>query len=344
MARQFPVRRPRVSFTRGPTRDRATITHMERCSGRLIAYGGRRHRSVPGMPSAAPRPYPVIGAVVLVTSEGTGLSARSVGKHEEQVNVGRLSGKSTIVTGSAVGVGREIAILYGKEGADVIVNYSKSQADAEETAAQVRATGARVQVVQADVSVEADARRLVQSAVESFGRLDVLVNNAAITRFVDFPDLDGLTEDVWDVLYDTNVKGTFWCCREAANVMRRQQPGGGSIINISSMSGIRAVGSSIAYCCSKASVIHLTKCLARALGPDHIRVNAIAPGGISDTRWQANRTTPAPPPSGDPAAGTPMGRISNPADVADVALWLAYGAPLTTGDTITVDGGRGLGG
>jgi NAD(P)-dependent dehydrogenase (short-subunit alcohol dehydrogenase family) len=88
----------------------------------------------------------------------------------------------------------------------------------------------------------------------------------------------------------------------------------------------------------------MTRCLARALGPNNIRVNAIAPGGVSDTRWQANRTTPAPPATGSPAAGTPMGRIANPADVADVALWLATGAPLTTGDVISVDGGRSLGG
>lgn len=258
--------------------------------------------------------------------------------------MGRLSGKATIVTGSAVGIGREIAIQYGREGADVIVNYSKSRAEAEETAGQVQATGARVQVVQADVARQADAERLIGEAVEHFGRLDVLVNNAAITRFVDFADLDGLTEEVWDVLYDVNVKGTFWCCRAAAKVMQAQQPQGGSIINIASMSGLRASGSSIAYCSSKAAVIHMTRCLARALGPDNIRVNAIAPGGVSDTRWQANRTTPAPPATGSPAAGTPMGRIANPADVADVALWLAAGAPLTTGDVISVDGGRSLGG
>lgn len=262
--------------------------------------------------------------------------------------MGLLDGKSTVVTGSAVGVGREVAVLFAKEGASVVVNYSKSKAEAEETAERARraATGGKVEVVQADVASEADARRLVQAAVDAFGRLDVLVNNAAITRFVDFEDLDGLTEDVWDVLYDTNVKGTFWCARAAAQAMKVQEPQGGSIINLSSMSGIRATGSSIAYCCSKASVIHMTKCLARAVGPWNVRVNCVAPGGISDTRWQANRTTPAPPasPGANPATGTPMGRISTPADVASAVLWLAYGAPLTTGDVITVDGGRSLGG
>lgn len=258
--------------------------------------------------------------------------------------MGRLTGKSTIVTGAAVGIGREIAILYGKEGADVVVNYSKSRSEAEHTAERVRAAGARAHVVKADVSKQAEAEQLVRSAVEHFGRLDVLVNNAAITRFVDFADLDGLTEEVWDVLYDVNVKGTFWCCRAAAKVMQGQTPPGGSIINVASMSGIRANGSSIAYCCSKAAVIHMTRCLARALGSSNIRVNGIAPGGVSDTRWQSNRTTPAPPSTASPAAGTPMGRIANPADVADVALYLAAGAPLTTGDVISVDGGRSLGG
>ncbi len=256
--------------------------------------------------------------------------------------MGRLSGKAAVVTGSAVGIGREIAIQFGREGADVIVNYSKSQSDAEDTAAQVAATGARVHVVRADVARQVDAEQLIQAAINQFGRLDVLVNNAAITRFVDFADLDGLTEDVWDILYDVNVKGTFWCCRAAAKVMRAQQPKGGSIINLASMSGIRAAGSSIAYCSSKAAVIHMTRCLARALGPDGIRVNAVAPGGVSDTRWQANRTRPAPAATGAPGVGSPMGRIANPADVADVVLSLAAGAPLSTGNVLTVDGGNAL--
>ena len=106
-----------------------------------------------------------------------------------------------------------------------------------------------------------------------------------------------------DVLYDVNVKGTFWCCRAAAKVMQAQQPQGGSIINIASMSGLRATGSSIAYCSSKAAVIHMTRCLARALGPANIRVNAIAPAA-SATPAGRPIASPAPPATGSPATGT----------------------------------------
>ena len=250
-----------------------------------------------------------------------------------------LRDKVAIVTGSAVGIGREIAVAYGRQGARLVVNYSRSAAEAEETAAQVRATGAEAIVVQADVTVEAQARALVDAAVERYGRLDVLVNNAGVTQFVDFGDLDGLTEEVWDRLYAVNVKGCFWCCRAAARVMQGQ-PEGGAIVNLVSMAGLRPSGSSIAYCVAKAGEAHLTLCLAKALAPA-VRVNAIAPGFIAETRWNEGR------PNLDQveaqAANTALlKRVGYPRDIAEAAVFLGGAGSYMTGHIMVVDGGRGL--
>jgi 3-oxoacyl-[acyl-carrier protein] reductase len=251
----------------------------------------------------------------------------------------QLRDKVAIVTGSAVGIGRQIAVAYGREGAKVVVNYSKSAAEAEETAAQVRATGAEVTVVQADVTDEAQARALIGAAVERFGRLDVLVNNAGATRFVDFSDLDALTEEVWDSLFALNVKGAFWCCRAAAKVMQGQAEGG-AMINLVSMAGLRPSGSSIAYCVAKAGEVHLTQCLARALAPT-IRVNAIAPGFIDETRWNEGRPNLDAVRAGAAQAAL-LKRVGYPADIAEAAVFLGGAGSYMTGHVLVVDGGRGL--
>lgn len=251
----------------------------------------------------------------------------------------QLQNKVAVVTGSAVGIGREIAVAYGREGARVVVNYSKSAAEADITAAQVRATGAEVIVVQADVTVEAQARALVDAAVARFGRLDIMINNAGATRFIDFSDLDGLTEEVWDSLHALNVKGAFWCCRAAAKVMQGQAEGG-AMINLVSMAGLRPSGSSIAYCVAKAGEVHLTLCLAKALAPS-IRVNAIAPGFIDETRWNEGR------PNLDGARASAaqaalLKRVGYPADIAEAAVFLGGAGAYMTGQVMVVDGGRGL--
>jgi 3-oxoacyl-[acyl-carrier protein] reductase len=245
--------------------------------------------------------------------------------------MGQLEGKVALVTGAAIGIGRSIAVAYGRENAKVVVNYSKSQAEAEETARLVSAAGG-----EADVSQDRQARALVAQTLERFGRLDILVNNAGITAFVDFPDLEGLTDDVWDRLYGVNVKGTFFCCRAAVAPMKKQ--GSGRIINLASVAGLWPQGSSIAYCCSKAAVIQLSKCLAKTLGPE-IQVNVIAPGFIAETRWNVGRpnleTTIA-------KAGqlAPLKRVGTPEDIADAALFLATRGDFMSGDVMVVDGGR----
>lgn len=250
----------------------------------------------------------------------------------------RLTGKTAIVTGAAVGIGREIAISLGREGASVVINYSKSRNEAEVTAEQVRQAGGEPLPIQADVSNDEQVRVMVQQTLDRFGRLDVLVNNAGITVRTPFENLEALTEDVWDRLYDVNVKGTFHCCRAVVEPMRRQ--GQGRIINIASVAGIRPSGSSIAYCTSKAAVIHLSQCLAKTLGPE-IRVNVIAPGFIDETRW--NEGVPNLPSLREAAAeGSTLKRAGLPADVADATLYLATGADFMTGGVIVVDGGRQL--
>ena len=250
-----------------------------------------------------------------------------------------LRDKVAVITGSAVGIGREIAVAYGREGARVVVNYSKSAAEAEETAARVRATGAEVVVIQGDISVETQAQTLIDQAVGRHGRLDVLVNNAGITRFVDFSDLDGLTEEVWDSLFAVNVKGAFWCCRAAARVMR-EQPEGGAIVNLVSMAGLRPSGSSIAYCVAKAGEAHLTLCLAKALAPK-VRVNAIAPGFIADTRWNEGRPNVESVREASANAAL-LKRVGHPADIAEAAVFLGGAGSYMTGHVMVVDGGRGL--
>jgi 3-oxoacyl-[acyl-carrier protein] reductase len=253
--------------------------------------------------------------------------------------MGRLTGKVAIVTGAAVGIGRAIAIAYAREGAAVVVNYSKSRKEAEETAGLVKQVGGESFLIQADVAHDAEVRAMVRQVLERFGRIDILVNNAGITAFVDFPDLEGLTDEIWDRLYNVNVKGTFFCCRAVVAAMRKQ--GHGRIINLASVAGISPLGSSIAYSTSKAALIHMSKCLARTLGPE-IRVNVIAPGFIVETRWNLGR--PNLEATAEKAAqAAPLKRVGKPEDIAEAALFLATGGDFMTGDVLIVDGGRALG-
>ncbi|MCL5026023.1 MAG: glucose 1-dehydrogenase [Chloroflexi bacterium] len=247
----------------------------------------------------------------------------------------KLADKVALVTGSATGIGRAIALALASEGADIVVNYSKSQAEADATAAAVRELGRRAAVIRADVGQMAEIRALVEAAVVELGRIDMLVNNAGFTVFVPFADLDGVSEADWDRIFAVNLRGQFFCAQAVAPIMRRQ--GSGCIINVASTAGLRASGSSIPYACSKAGVVMLTACLARALAPQ-IRVNALAPG-LADTRWNAG----APPGAWDGRIeATPLKRIAKPQDVAQAALFLAASADFITGQTIVVDGGWGI--
>jgi 3-oxoacyl-[acyl-carrier protein] reductase len=247
-----------------------------------------------------------------------------------------LKGKVALVTGAAVGIGRAIALAFGQEGARVAVNYSKSRLEAEETAALLRDAGGEPLLVQADVSEDRQVCRMVQSVLDDFGRIDILVNNAGIIATLPFDDLNALTDEVWDTQLNVNLKGTFYCCRAVVEPMRRA--GAGCIINMASVAGLWPQGSSIAYGTAKAAVVHLTKCLARILGPE-IRVNAIAPGFIADTRANKNRPNLEETRRRltDAAA---LKRVGSAGDVAELALFLATKAPFMTGVILPIDGGR----
>jgi NAD(P)-dependent dehydrogenase (short-subunit alcohol dehydrogenase family) len=190
-------------------------------------------------------------------------------------------------------------------------------------------------LVQGNVAVDADARALVARTVEQFGRLDVLVNNAGITRFVPFKDLEAVPDEAWNSLYDVNVKGAFFCARAAAPHMRQQ--GAGSIVNIASISGLRPAGSSIPYSVSKAAMIHLSACLAKALGPE-IRVNTVAPGFVAETRWWSVRSDYAQRRE-QASKSNILQRVAVPDDIVEAVLFFATSAHCVTGAVVTVDGG-----
>jgi 3-oxoacyl-[acyl-carrier protein] reductase len=247
-----------------------------------------------------------------------------------------LEGKAAMVTGGGVGVGRAVALELARRGVSVVVNYSRSAQEAEDTAAECEKLGVRALSVRADVSDDDAVRRMAGQALEKFGRLDVMVNNAGVTRFIDHADLEKVTRDDWRYIFDTNVWGTFVCSRAAVPALRRD--GGGCIVNLSSIAGVYATGSSIPYCASKAAINNMTVTLARALAPD-VRVNAVAPGFV-DTRWWSGRED-ADAIKEFAAAAAPLKKVCQPEDVCKVVLDVVT-SDLMTGQVVVVDGGMGI--
>ncbi len=241
-----------------------------------------------------------------------------------------------IVTGGGTGVGRATSLRLAELGYAVAVNYSRSRDDAEQTVAQIASRGGRAMAFQADVADDNAARQLVAATVERFGRLDVLINCAGMTEFIPFVDLERVTDDVWQRLFQVNVVGAFHCARAARGPML--EAGGGSIVNVSSVAAQLAQGSSIPYCCSKAALDNLTVSLARTFAP-RIRVNAVAPGFITG-RWLENglgENYERVKASFDNTL--PLGRVCEPDDVAAAILSLVTGSVLVTGQILAVDSG-----
>ncbi|OXE36074.1 MAG: oxidoreductase [Phenylobacterium zucineum] len=249
-----------------------------------------------------------------------------------------------VVTGASTGLGRAIAVETASRGAEaVIINYARSRDEAEETARQVHAAGAQPVLVQGDVALDADCRRIVEAAA-SFGRIDALFNNAGTTKFApNHGDLDAVNAEDFQNLYAVNVIGAFQMVRAARSLLEAA-PSPGAVVNTSSIAGVTGIGSSVPYAASKGALTTMTLSLARALAP-RIRVNAICPGFI-DTPWFGKGMSEervARMREGS-AAATPLKVASTAEDIAGAAVFLA--APASrhiTGETLLVDAGSHLG-
>lgn len=250
-----------------------------------------------------------------------------------------VSGKVAVVTGSSAGVGRATAERLARLGAKVVVNYAHSAGDAEEVVQGIRAAGGTAHAFQADVRDDAQCRALIQSAVDTYGALHILVNNAGMTRFIPHAELDQVTDDAWDDIIGANVRGTFNCTRAAAPHMKAA--GEGAVVNVASIAGINGGGSSIPYAASKAAIITMTKSLARVLGPE-VRVNCIAPGFI-DGRWLRGGLGERYDQARDASARrAPLNAVATPETCADAILGFITLGTHVTGQTIVVDGGASL--
>ena len=240
-----------------------------------------------------------------------------------------LDGKVALVTGSSSGIGEAVARSLAAEGARVVVNSTRSVEAGERVAGELP----DATYVQADVADEAAARRLVDAAVERYGRLDVLVNNAGTTAVIPHHDLESATPEVWRRIFDVNVIGTWQLTVAALPHLRAT--GAGSVVNITSLAGVRQTGSSIPYAASKAALNHRTRLLANVVGPE-VRVNAVAPGLVV-TPWTADWDTVREV----VRSSAPLQRTATPEDIAQMVLALVVSA-YTTGAVVVVDGGLGL--
>ncbi|MGA3600928.1 MULTISPECIES: 3-oxoacyl-[acyl-carrier-protein] reductase [Lysinibacillus] len=243
----------------------------------------------------------------------------------------KLEGKVAVVTGASRGIGRAIALKLADEGAKVVVNYSGSQAKAEEVVAMIQENGGEAIAVQGSVSKTEEVTALMDAAVKTFGSLDILVNNAGITR-----DnlLMRMKEDEWDDVLDTNLKGVFLCTKAVTRQMMKQRAG--RIINISSIVGVAGNAGQANYVAAKAGVIGLTKTTAKELASRNILVNAIAPGFI-----ETEMTDQLPD---DIKQGMltqiPLAKLGQPEDIAKAVVFLASDdANYMTGQTLHIDGG-----
>lgn len=237
-----------------------------------------------------------------------------------------LEGRVALVTGAGLRIGRSIALRLASDGAGVIINYRSSREEAESVVREIEAMGRRAAAIQADVSRREDVQRMFAQIEQQFARLDILVNNAGIFFAAKFEEL---TDAQWDNILNANLKSQFLCAQAAAPLMKRQ--GRGWIVNISSLGGLLAWPGYTHYCVSKAGVIMLTRCLARALGPE-ILVNSVAPGTIQ---------FPGEPPDEDYIQRVPLHRPGTGEDIAGAVAYLAS-TDFVTGQILAVDGGRTL--
>jgi len=242
-----------------------------------------------------------------------------------------LKGKTAVVTGASRGIGKAIAVKLAKLGANIVVNYRKSEDAVLEVVKEIEALGVKVLAVKADISSYSDVEYMMKKCIEEFGNLDILVNNAGITK-------DGLLmrmkEEDFDSVIDINLKGAFNCTRHVSAIMLKQRHG--RIINISSVSGITGNAGQVNYSASKAGIIGMTKAVAREFAGRGVTCNAIAPGFI-----QTDMTEALPTKAKDAIINSiPLKRLGMPEDVANAVAFLASEeASYITGQVINVDGG-----
>ncbi len=245
----------------------------------------------------------------------------------------QLKGKVAVVTGGNGGLGQRICHALAEAGCDIAVVYARSSAEADAVAKDLRQAGVRSEAIACDVTRPDAVRAMVESTLATFGRLDILVNDAAYNKWIPFPDLEALTYEEWGKILDVNLTGPMLCIKAAAAAMQRN--GGGRIVNIASIAGLAPSGSSIAYAVSKAGLIHLTRCMAVALAP-HTLVNCVAPGYLEGTRATANLAETYRERARDAAV---LKRAADKDDVADQVVALCRTDSIT-GQTLVVDAGR----
>jgi len=237
----------------------------------------------------------------------------------------KLTGRVALVTGAGKRLGRAVALRLAEEGADVAVHYRESEKDAADVVAEIVKLGRKGVAVRADLRSVDEIRKMFLDTGDQLGRLDLLVNSAA--NFLP-GSVISTTEEIWDASLDTNVKSPFFCAQAAAPMLRRAK---GSIVNFADTGGLLGWPGFVSHSVSKAGVVMLTKCLAKALAPE-VRVNAIAPGTI---------TMPGDPPEWEQefVKLAPLRKTGRPSDIADAVVYLAT-AEFLTGHTLVVDGGR----
>jgi 3-oxoacyl-[acyl-carrier protein] reductase len=251
----------------------------------------------------------------------------------EKQKMTHLTGKVILITGAAGGIGSAISLAYAAVGATVIVGYNGNFEKAQQLCESLPGDGhvtKHVPILNSSV-----LNSLADEIKQEMGRLDILVNNAGVTKVVPHQDLDGLQDEDIDRILTTNFRGSFACIRAFQNLLAKS--GEGLVINISSIAGSTAVGSSVAYCASKAAINSMTMSLGRALAPN-IRVVAVAPGWVAGE--YASRADPAY--MQEQIDKTPLGRIANASDVANTVVALSTTVTFNTGCIIPVDGGRPL--
>jgi 3-oxoacyl-[acyl-carrier protein] reductase len=244
-----------------------------------------------------------------------------------------LKNSVAVVTGGNGGLGQRICHALAAGGASIAVVYAQSANEAGAVADEIRKHGVEAQAFQCDLTQPAQIQRLVDEVMKRFGRLDILINDAAYNKAIPFKDLDGLTTEEWSKIIDVNLTGPMHAIKAVAPVMKRQ--GRGRIVNISSIAGLHPGGSSIAYAVSKAGLIHLTRCMAVALAPE-VLVNCVAPGLLEGTRATANLPQSQIDQS---AAAALLKKAADKDDVADQVVTMCRTETMT-GQTIVIDSGR----